>query len=188
MGARLGAPVIGINRPDLHAVLSAAGSYCVQTGSEVTGFEQHDSAVSVKFADGRLESGAVVIGADGIDSVIRAQLLGKQAPRHSGLTMWRANVEMPEHSMPPVPFLAFWGRGTKFVIYRAGPGLLSWEAIVASEPGGTDPTGDRKRVVASTSRDFAIRSFPSSKPPTKWRSSGRTSATGRRSITGAPDV
>jgi 2-polyprenyl-6-methoxyphenol hydroxylase-like FAD-dependent oxidoreductase len=148
MGARLGAPVIGINRPDLHAILSAAGSYCVQTGSEVTGFEQHDSAVSLTFADGRSESGAVLIGADGIKSVIRAQLLGKQAPRHSGLTMWRANLELPERSMPPVPFLAFWGRGTKFVIYHAGPGLLSWEAIVASESGGSDATGDRKRVVS----------------------------------------
>jgi 2-polyprenyl-6-methoxyphenol hydroxylase-like FAD-dependent oxidoreductase len=148
MAAQLGAPVMGINRPELHAILAAAGSYCVQTGSEVTGFEQHDSAVSVQFADGRSESGDALIAADGIESVVRAQLLGKEATRYAGLTMWRANVAMPESSMPPVPFLAFRGRGTKFVIFRTGPGRLSWEAVVSSGPGGTDPPGERRRVVS----------------------------------------
>lgn len=148
MGARIGAPCIGINRPDLHALLAAAGSSAVQTSSEVTGFEQLDSAVSLQLAGGRSESGDVLLGADGIDSAIRAQLHGKQPARYSGLTMWRANLELPEHAMPAVPFLAFWGHGTKFVIYRAGPGLLSWEAVVSAEAGGTDPPGERKRVVS----------------------------------------
>jgi 2-polyprenyl-6-methoxyphenol hydroxylase-like FAD-dependent oxidoreductase len=46
-----------------------------------------------------------------------------------------------------VDFMAFWGAGAKFVWFRSGPGQLSWEAIVAGEPGGRDPPGETKRAV-----------------------------------------
>ncbi len=51
MARRLGAPVCGINRPDLHAALVAgAGEERVRTGCNVERFEQADGAVSVALA------------------------------------------------------------------------------------------------------------------------------------------
>jgi 2-polyprenyl-6-methoxyphenol hydroxylase-like FAD-dependent oxidoreductase len=180
MARRLGAPICGINRPDLHAALvRGAGGEQVRTGCNVERFEQGDGTVSVALAAGAgvagtggsgtggsgaggpgsgvasaSESGDVLIGADGIDSTIRKQLLGAQAPRHSGLTMWRANVPYDESIAPPVDFIAWWGSGTKFVIFRSGPQRLSWEAIVTSPPGGQDAPGARKRAVLDRFADF----------------------------------
>lgn len=167
MARRLGAPICGINRPDLHAALvRGAGGEQVRTGCNVERFEQANGTVSVALAEGAgagevgggaastSESGDVLIGADGIDSTIRKQLLGEQAPRHSGLTMWRANVPYDESIAPPVDFIAWWGSGTKFVIFRSGPERLSWEAIVTSPPGGQDAPGERKRAVLDRFADF----------------------------------
>ncbi|HEV3071750.1 MAG TPA: FAD-dependent monooxygenase [Solirubrobacteraceae bacterium] len=155
MARRLGAPICGINRPDLHAALvRGAGGQQVRTGCNVERFEQGEGAVSVALSTGASESGDVLIGADGIDSTIRRQLLGAQAPRHSGLTMWRANVPYDESIAPPVDFIAWWGSGTKFVIFRSGPERLSWEAIVTSPPGGQDAPGARKRAVLDRFADF----------------------------------
>jgi 2-polyprenyl-6-methoxyphenol hydroxylase-like FAD-dependent oxidoreductase len=155
MARRLGAPICGINRPDLHAALvRGAGGEQVRTGCKVERFEQANGTVSVALAGGGDETGDVLIGADGIDSTIRRQLLGAQAPRHSGLTMWRANVPFDESIAPPVDFIAWWGAGTKFVIFRSGPQRLSWEAIVTSPPGGQDAPGARKRAVLDRFADF----------------------------------
>jgi 2-polyprenyl-6-methoxyphenol hydroxylase-like FAD-dependent oxidoreductase len=147
MARRLGAPVCGINRPDLHAALVSATGEHVRTGCNVESFEQRDGTVSVDLSASGSESGDVLVGADGIDSTIRRQLLGEQAPRHSGLTMWRANVPYDEAIAPPVDFIAWWGAGTKFVVFRSGPERLSWEGIVTSAPGGRDVPGGRKRAV-----------------------------------------
>jgi 2-polyprenyl-6-methoxyphenol hydroxylase-like FAD-dependent oxidoreductase len=155
MARRLGAPICGINRPDLHAALvRGAGGEQVRTGCNVERFEQANGTVSVALAAGGDETGDVLIGADGIDSTIRKQLLGAQAPRHSGLTMWRANVPYDESIAPAVDFIAWWGSGTKFVIFRSGPQRLSWEAIVTSPPGGQDAPGARKRAVLDRFADF----------------------------------
>ena len=101
----------------------------------------------MSLAGGALESGDVLIGADGLESKVRAQLLGQQELRHSGLTMWRANLPYDEAIAPNVDFIAWWGAGAKFVIFRSGPERLSWEGIVTSPPGGKDAPGEVKRAV-----------------------------------------
>jgi 2-polyprenyl-6-methoxyphenol hydroxylase-like FAD-dependent oxidoreductase len=154
MARRLGAPVCGINRTDLHAALvAAAAGDTVTPASEVVSFEQSNGSVRATISDGRVESADTLIGADGIDSVIRAQLLGRQAPRHSGLIMWRANL--PDGVIkPPVDFIAWWGSGAKFVIFRSGPQRISWEGIVTSPPGGQDPAGQRRQAIHQRFADF----------------------------------
>jgi 2-polyprenyl-6-methoxyphenol hydroxylase-like FAD-dependent oxidoreductase len=193
MTRRLGAPVVGINRPDMHAALAAAGSYCVQAGSQVTGFEDGETGVSVTLSDRRVESGDALIGADGIDSLVRGRLLGDEPPRHAGLTMWRANVPLQEAAMPEVDFLLFWGAGAKFVCFRSGPARLSWEAIVASDPGGRDAAGGSKRavldhfagftdpvlpVIEATDEAAIFRTDVFDRPPDKRWGSGRVTLLG----------
>ncbi|MGH2933600.1 MAG: FAD-dependent monooxygenase [Gaiellaceae bacterium] len=89
----------------------------------------------------------MLIGADGIWSVVRKHLLGDVAPRYAGLTMWRAIVEVDAADMPAVDFTAWWGPAAKLVYFRSGPTRLSWEAIVASDADGRDVPGDSKRAV-----------------------------------------
>ena len=57
----------------------------VQLGSECVGFDEDADGVTARFADGREERGAMLIGADGLHSTIRKQLHGDTELRYSGL-------------------------------------------------------------------------------------------------------
>jgi FAD-dependent urate hydroxylase len=76
---------IGVNRADLQAVLlRVLGNDVVQQGAQCTGFAQHETGVCASFADRKEAWGDVLIGADGIHSVIRSQLFGLARPRYAG--------------------------------------------------------------------------------------------------------
>jgi len=193
MARRLGAPVCGINRPDLHASLVAGAREQVRTGCQVEDFEEAVGVVGVSLAGGTSESGDVLIGADGIESTVRARLLGAQEPRHSGLTMWRANVPYDDAIAPSVDFVAWWGCGAKFVIFRSGPERLSWEGIVTSAPGCQDAPGQTKqavherfagfvdpvhRMIDATSEQSIFRTDVFDRPPDERWGDGRVTLVG----------
>lgn len=100
--SRFGNPYAVIHRGDLHAVFLHACMESplveVRTSMEVVGYSQTaDGAVAV-LADGSKVEGAVVVGADGLWSRIRAQLVGDGAPRVSGHTTYRSVI--PTEKMP----------------------------------------------------------------------------------------
>src|SRR5262249_36522611 len=66
IGRRAGHPSVCIHRADLQDVLAAAARPVL--GAECTGVVEDADGVTVRFADGREERGALVIGADGIRS------------------------------------------------------------------------------------------------------------------------
>src|SRR5687767_5100959 len=75
LGRKHGAPNMLIRRADLQsALLAQLDQSAIQLGAEYVGFEQDDTGVIARFADGREERGSVLIGADGIRSVTRLQL------------------------------------------------------------------------------------------------------------------
>jgi len=65
----------GVHRRTLRQVLSARLGDRLHTGSPVASFQQDDDGVSVTLADGRTARGDVLVGADGIRSAVRTQLL-----------------------------------------------------------------------------------------------------------------
>ncbi|MDD5336622.1 MAG: FAD-dependent monooxygenase [Rhodoferax sp.] len=93
---RYGAPYATIHRADLHALLLAAlkqgGDMPLNLDSEVAGFVQHDTGVMLRTTDGRQAQGAALVGADGLWSRVRQQLLGDAAPVASGHLAYRALV------------------------------------------------------------------------------------------------
>ena len=120
MVAAFGAPYYHIHRADLHAILlGALGDVPVRLASRCVGLEQDADGVTVFFADGHRERGDVLVGADGIHSVVREQLFGPETPRFAGLAAWRgvasaeriAWIKLPPHGHN------FWGPGQHFVCY-----------------------------------------------------------------------
>ncbi len=190
---RMGTGMVGVSRPALHSALVAAAGADVRPAADCVGVEDDGDAVVAEFADGRREAADVVIGADGIDSRLRAKLLDDGPPRYTGLTIWRANVTLPEDAMPAVPFHAYWGPAGKFVWFRSGPSLLSWEGVVAAPAGESDPPGESKRaaaerfagwpdsvgeVIDATDPRAVIRSDVLDRPPTKRWGDGRLTLLG----------
>jgi len=91
-------PYIIIHRIDLHLALLDAckrmGEIELVADAMVTNFEDRGDRVSVTAADGRAFEGAALIGADGLRSDIRAQLLADGEPRPIGYVAHRTIVPM----------------------------------------------------------------------------------------------
>jgi len=100
--ARFGNPYAVVHRADLHeAMLDAcrASEYVdLRTRHDVTGYRQDGSSVRVDCAGRDPVEGAALIGADGLRSRIREQLVGDGEPRVSGHTTYRSVI--PTERMP----------------------------------------------------------------------------------------
>jgi 2-polyprenyl-6-methoxyphenol hydroxylase-like FAD-dependent oxidoreductase len=68
-------------------------------GVALLAIEQDARSVTARFSDGRLASADLLVGADGIRSTVRQQLVPELGPLYAGYVAWRAMV--PERSIPP---------------------------------------------------------------------------------------
>jgi salicylate hydroxylase len=96
-------PYAVVHRGDLHRVFMHAcrDSPLVElrTGCEVVGYEQSGDTVRAVLKTGEKPEGSALVGADGLWSAVRAQLVGDGAPRVTGHTTYRSVIpteEMPE--------------------------------------------------------------------------------------------
>ncbi|WP_242920942.1 FAD-dependent monooxygenase [Pontibacter liquoris] len=85
-----------IHRADLHAVLHQH----LQPGTLVLNkrcqrIDQQNGQVTVTFTDGTQATADLLIAADGINSVVRRQLVPQSKPRYAGYTCWRAVIQNP---------------------------------------------------------------------------------------------
>lgn len=135
---RYGQPTVAIGRSDLHGILRDSVTAPVVTGAEVTGYTEHADGVSLHFADGSSEEGDLLIGADGVRSAVRAQLLGPQPPDYTGYIAWRGHAELASDQFPPGTFQALFGPGTRFTYYDIAPGVVHWMSVADGPEGGRD--------------------------------------------------
>lgn len=96
--ARYGHPTVSIHRAALVDVLAGAlPSGTLHLGKRLASFEQTAQGVVARFADGDEVRGDLIIGADGIRSVLREQLFPGVRLRYGGQTCYRgiAEIELP---------------------------------------------------------------------------------------------
>ena len=92
-------PQFSIHRGALQMILLAAvrerlGADAVRMGHRLVGVEQDGAGAVARFAGGGVARGAVVVGADGIHSALRAQFVpGEGAPIWNGAILWRGTTE-----------------------------------------------------------------------------------------------
>jgi 6-hydroxynicotinate 3-monooxygenase len=88
--ARYGAPHMCLHRADLHGALAAAvAPGTVQLGRRLRGIEAGAETVTLTFEDGGTATLDAVIGADGVHSVVRERMLGREEPRFTGRVAYR---------------------------------------------------------------------------------------------------
>jgi 2-polyprenyl-6-methoxyphenol hydroxylase-like FAD-dependent oxidoreductase len=142
---RVGAPSLGIHRADLLRLLASAvdrGSIHVQ--AHCVGFRAEQGQVIARFADGPDQQTGLLVGADGLYSVIREQLLGKAPPRYSGYTCWRGVTLFEDAHVSPGISSETWGRGQRFGMLPIGNGRVFWYATLNCPVGEQDRPWERK--------------------------------------------
>jgi salicylate hydroxylase len=101
--ARYGFPYITIHRGDLHHVIAQAllrqKPDAVHLNRKCVGLRQTPDHVELSFENGETVTAKLVIGADGLHSVLRAALFGAPKPQFCGITAWRGIV--PMEKLPP---------------------------------------------------------------------------------------
>lgn len=148
---RFGAPYYHIHRGDLLTLLLHAArrepGITLKTSAKVERFSQTENGVRLKVVSQQVEHGDVLVGADGIRSVVREQLWGPEQPRFTGNVAWRALVpadRLPAGLIRPMA-TAWWGPHKHFVHYYVRRGELvncvcvvekaGWEVESWTEPG-----------------------------------------------------
>jgi salicylate hydroxylase len=95
---RFGAPYWLIHRGDLHRELLTAVSNlapaAVHTGHRLRDFEQSSGGVTLHFANGASAQADLMVGSDGVHSVVRNALFGERKAEFTGIVAWRGMVPM----------------------------------------------------------------------------------------------
>lgn len=126
---RYGAPYIHIHRADLLMILTEAAvkaGVVIETGADVQGYDASRDRAAFLLGEGLSADADLLIGADGLGSKVREQMLGAEAPEFTGQVAWRGLI--PAHILPDglvAPGATVWaGPGRHFVTYYVRGGDL----------------------------------------------------------------
>lgn len=154
--ARFSAPYAVIHRADLHAALLDAcrekDLIRLEAACPISGYRETDTGVVALKADGSEIASRALIGADGLWSSIRAQLVGDGAARVSGHIAYRAvlPVEAVPEDMRWNAATLWAGPGTHLVHYPLRSwGLFNLVAVFQSDKyvEGWNEPGDRDELM-----------------------------------------
>jgi salicylate hydroxylase len=125
---RYGAPYYTFHRADLlDALASGLDRSAIHLGHRLTGLEERDGSIALAFANGAEVEAEIVIGADGVRSVIRRALYGDDNPSYTGQMVWRALLnggDVPEEVIGPMGHTQWVGPGCHFLAYHIRQGKL----------------------------------------------------------------
>lgn len=153
-GRALGAVPIALRRTDLIAALhDELGTDSLRLGATLASVEQDGRGVTAVFTDGHTERGDLLVGADGLKSVVRGGLHPKAAPRHPGYAHW-FGIADDDGGAPDGVFRILHGKGARFAFFHLDGGKVCWWFVRNSAQG---PTGDalgEPAALASFVRDW----------------------------------
>ncbi len=99
---RYGGAYVTIHRADLHTLLLAAvqqeGEVHLNLEHPIDSYREADGAITVRAGGKKIIEGDALIGADGLRSQVRSQMLGAAAPRSTGHLAYR--VVVPQAALP----------------------------------------------------------------------------------------
>jgi 2-polyprenyl-6-methoxyphenol hydroxylase-like FAD-dependent oxidoreductase len=135
-----GAPYYQVHRADVHGLLAARvlelKRAAIRLNCRVVGFQESSDGVKLRLADGTIVQGDLLVGADGLKSVICQQIVGNVPATYTGDAAWRITVPvecLPRDFMEQV-MMVWMGPGRHVVAYylRAGA-LLNFVGLVETD-------------------------------------------------------
>ncbi|GAA1920162.1 FAD-dependent monooxygenase [Streptantibioticus ferralitis] len=163
-------PQYSVHRGRLHVTLLAAvrerlGPDSVRTGLLFQRFERTAGGIRAHFLDrtsgvSTVEDADLLVGSDGIDSAVRAQLYPNESPSHwNGVHMWRGVAHYP-HILDGRSIVVAGGTpGAKFVAYpiedpvtEGGEALMNWVLEIRHRPSAKPLDRSNRRITTAEAR------------------------------------
>ncbi|MQA10639.1 MAG: FAD-dependent oxidoreductase [Pseudonocardiaceae bacterium] len=131
LARRLGRPMLGVHRASLHtALLEALPPDALHAGVRIGELTEDGTVPGLD-----LPPADLVVGADGINSRIRAQYWPDHpGPSYSGITSWRAICRRDEHT----EIATSWCMGREFGIVPLVDGRIYWYGAMPAPEGARD--------------------------------------------------
>jgi 6-hydroxynicotinate 3-monooxygenase len=116
-----GAAYLTVHRGDFHQLMvDAVPSGGIQYDKRLTAIDDSGQEVLLRFADGTTAKADIVIGADGVNSVMREHMLGAEAPRYTGYVAHRAVFPasaLAKYNMAFDPCVKWWSEDRHMMVY-----------------------------------------------------------------------
>ena len=120
---KYGAPYLLAHRGDLHAALaSAVPDECIRLNHRLVGLEQAEAGVKLSFENGETAVADGLIGADGVNSIVRTTLFGDSDPTFTGRIAYRTTY--PARLLDGFDMgdcTKWWGEDRHIVMYPVKP-------------------------------------------------------------------
>jgi salicylate hydroxylase len=156
---RYGHPYVAIHRVDLHNILvDACKRYpgiTLDENAAVAAWQDLGDRVVVSTADGRRIEGAFVVGADGLRSRIRAQMIGESDPSLIGYVAHRTIV--PIEKAPkgfPLGDVALWGGPGFHIVHYPLRGMTLFNIVAVFRTDTFSQKGDVESYRAELQRTY----------------------------------
>ena len=191
---RYGSKVAVVHRADLQsALLKSLGREVLTLGAEITGFDDAGAQLAVKLRDGTSDAGDLLIGADGLRSSVRRQLLADGDPVYLGASIWRGMVSSEGLPLKPGFGVNWIGRGSEFLAFHLADQRIYWAGVTKEPRGEKAGPGGHKQdalerfaaweedipaVIAATEPNAILRNDMYDRPPARSWSRGRVTLTG----------
>ncbi len=145
---------IALHRSDLHACLAnALAPETLVLGEEFLSIDDSANGAEAVFKSGRRERADCIVGADGLNSVVRKHLFPSEGSlRFAGYTAWRGICNLADcATQTRVDSVSeAWGRGARFGLVPIGPERVYWFATRNAPQNQILSADENRAVLAKT--------------------------------------
>ena len=193
---KYGQPMLQIRWSRLQEILaSQLPSEAIHLDHRCISFEQNEKQVQICFEGGKTVQADVLIGADGLNSVVRQTLIGDGKPDYAGRMSWRAVLKYSHEKLLPHEVMTMTASDGKiFGFFDLGSGYVFWSAaslcpdgFIAQSPadiksriqenfsGWAEPV---QEILAATNAEDIVERPICDRPPLENWSQGRVTLLG----------
>lgn len=175
----------------LSAIAARVDPQQVTLGATVSEVREAGGTVVAKLADGEEVRGRLLVGADGLRSIVRATLWSAAAPRYGGETCYRAVTDIAPPSLQTIREIQ--GPGQRAAVCVLGEHRVYWWATKTAPEGEVDAPLERREellrsfrgwpfaveeAIAATEPAAILRNDLYDRPPLRRWSAGRITLLG----------